>query len=107
MNKQKRNTAPLPTAEQILASLTRNADSLRQYHVNKIGLFGSFLTHKATSRSDIDLLVAFEQVSFDSYMELKFYLEELFGRKVDLVIEDDLKPALRYILKDAAYAKVV
>jgi len=37
-------------------------------------------------------------------MELKFLLERLFRRKVDLVVEDSLKPALRYVKKEAVYA---
>ncbi|AFV22937.1 nucleotidyltransferase [Methanolobus psychrophilus R15] len=43
--------------------------------------------------------------TFDNYMELKFYLENIFGRKVDLVIETAIKPILREaILKEAVYA---
>ena len=58
--------------------------------------------------SDVDILVEFEKAheTFDNYMDLKFYLEELFGRKVDLVIIDSIKPALRSnILRSAEYAK--
>jgi predicted nucleotidyltransferase len=94
-------------AERILEVLDRNAERLRAYHVRKIGLFGSFLHHKANRRSDIDLLVELGQISFDGYMDLKFFLEELFGRKVDLVIQEDVKPALQSVLKEAIYAEGV
>lgn len=94
-------------AERILEVLDRNAERLRAYHVRKIGLFGSFLHHKANRRSDIDLLVELGQISFDGYMDLKFFLEELFGRKVDLVIQEDVKPSLRHILEEAVYAKAI
>jgi uncharacterized protein len=103
--KSKRNETL--TAEQILDCLNRNADRIRSCGVRQIGLFGSFLHQNATRHSDIDLLVTFNQISFDGYMDLKFFMEDLFGRKVDLVIQDDLKPALRYILKEAIYAEAV
>jgi len=57
--------------------------------------------------SDLDVLVMFEegQKTFDNYMDLKFYLENLFGRKVDLVTEKALKPQLKdIIMKDVVYA---
>ena len=73
--------------------------------VRKIGLFGSFKRGQAGRKSDIDILVVLAQPTFDSYMDVKFYLEDLFGRKVDLVMEDALKPRLRpYILADVEYA---
>jgi hypothetical protein len=38
-------------------------------------------------------------------MDLKFYLEALFGRSVDLVLPDTIKPRLiHHILRDVAYA---
>lgn len=40
-------------------------------------------------------------------MDLKFYLEELFGRKVDLVIEQDIKPALEHVREQVIYAQKV
>jgi predicted nucleotidyltransferase len=46
-----------------------------------------------------------EKPTFDTYMEVKFYLEDLFGRKVDLVMEEAIKPQLRpYILNEVEYA---
>ena len=73
--------------------------------VRKIGLFGSFKRGEARQKSDIDILVLLEKPTFDSYMEVKFYLEDLFGRKVDLVMEEAIKPRLRpYILGEVEYA---
>jgi len=43
----------------------------------------------------VDLLVDLDHHSFDRYMDLKLYLEDLLGRRVDLVLSDRLKPALR------------
>ena len=55
---------------------------------------------KKEKDSDLDVLVVFEegQKTFDKYMDLKFYLEDLFGREVDLVTEKALKPQLKDII---------
>lgn len=54
----------------------------------------------------MDFLVVLERPSFDNYMDLKFFLEDLFSCKVDLVMEDTLKPRLRpYILEEVIYAQ--
>jgi predicted nucleotidyltransferase len=49
--------------------------------------------------------VEFEIKSFDAYMDLKFFLEDLFSFQVDLVIADAIKPRLREsLLKEAVHA---
>ena len=56
--------------------------------------------------SDIDILVDFEKKgkTFDNYMELKYFLEELLGLKVDLVMKGALKEKLKdVILKEVIY----
>jgi len=51
---------------------------------------------EATDRSDIDLLVEFNQpIGLFEFFRLKYYLETLIGSKVDLVTPDALHPALR------------
>lgn len=80
---------------------------IERFGVKKVGVFGSFAKGEERIDSDVDILVEFKegQKTFGNYMELKFYLEELFGRKVDLVIENAIKPRLReQILKEAVYA---
>jgi predicted nucleotidyltransferase len=76
------------------------------YHVKKIGLFGSFVKGTQHGRSDIDILVLFEEgyKDFFNYMRLKYYLENLLGRKVDLVMEKAIKPRLKErILNEVKY----
>ncbi len=78
-----------------------------RFGVKRIGLFGSFARGEALDKSDVDVLVEFaeDKKTFDNFMELKFYLEELFGRDVDLVIETAIKPRLKnYIMREAVYA---
>ena len=91
----------------IIKEIEKHSDEIRKYRVKKIGLFGSFLRRKDHKKSDIDFLVVFDNVTFDNYIELKFMLEKLFHRKVDLVIEDNLKPALQYVKEEAIYAKAI
>ncbi|WP_342303807.1 nucleotidyltransferase family protein [Methanolobus sp. ZRKC5] len=77
------------------------------FGVKRIGLFGSFARGESLDKSDVDVLVEFAEgkKTFDNFMELKFYLEELFGRDVDLVIETAIKPRLKnYIMREAVYA---
>jgi uncharacterized protein len=83
------------TPSQILKILEENQAAIRHYGVLRLGLFGSSARGEGTEQSDLDFLVRFEKKSFDAYMDLKFYLENLFGCRVDLVLEDALKPRLR------------
>ena len=70
-----------------------------------LSLFGSSARGEDTSDSDLDFVVEFETKSFDSYMDLKLFLEELFERPVDLVLVDGIKPRLRTaILREAIHA---
>ena len=94
------------TRETILKELAGNEMRIRDFGVRRIGLFGSFVRDEASEESDIDILVEFVEGrrSFDTYMDLKFFLEDLFRRKVDLVDRDTIKPALRpYILRSVRY----
>lgn len=70
-----------------------------RFSVKRIGLFGSFESGDATEASDIDLLVDFIETTFDNYMDLKFYLEDIFQRPVDLVLSETLKPRIRPIVE--------
>ncbi len=91
-----------------LALLRQHEPVLKQrFGIAKIGIFGSFARGEERPDSDIDILVAFQKgkKTFDNFMGTKFYLEDLFGRKVDLVTDAALKPLIRKpILKDVVYA---
>jgi len=77
----------------------------RSYTVRRIGLFGSCARGEQQEGSDVDVLVEFDEPTFDHYMDLKFRLEEVFGRPVDLVLADTIKPRLKPIVeKEAVYA---
>ena len=75
---------------------------IQTFGVKRLSLFGSCVRGEDTTTSDLDFLVDFDQKSFDAYMGLKFYLEELFSASVDLVLVDAVKERLRaIILKEA------
>lgn len=67
----------------------------REYSVKQIGLFGSFSDNSNTNESDIDLLIEFEKPIGWKYFSLEIYLENVFGRKIDLVTKNALKKQLR------------
>jgi uncharacterized protein len=95
------------TAETILHDIEQSASHLKRYGVKRLGLFGSIARNEQHDQSDIDLLVEFEagQKTFDHYMDLKFYLEDLLRHGVDLVIADAIKHRLRpSIMRDVRYA---
>lgn len=95
------------TADDILRILRDNMDQIKKFGVKRIGLFGSYVEKRQRKESDIDILVEFEEgkKTFDNYMELKFFLEDLFKYKIDLVIADALKPDLKAtILGSVKYA---
>jgi uncharacterized protein len=93
--------------DEILQTLARHKVSIRAFGARRLGLFGSQARGEASAKSDLDFLVEFEPdaKSFDSYMGLKEFLEDLFGRKVDLVVAEVIKPRLREgILRETVYA---
>ena len=86
----------------VLTTLQGHREIIQKFGVRQLSLFGSFARGENTETSDLDFIVDFEKVSFDSYMDLKFYLEKLLGTPVDLVLIHTLKERLRsIILKEA------
>jgi len=88
------------TAQQIFRILERNRELLKKYSVKRIGLFGSQARNESTNKSDIDLLVDFEEKSFDNFIELAFELEKIFNRKVDLLTEKGISPYILHYIKN-------
>lgn len=106
VERQDIKTSHVQTCERLLGLLRDSASEIRRFGVQRIGLFGSWVRGKVRPESDIDVLVEFTHPSFDNYMELKFFLEELFGRKVDLVLSDSLKTRIKsQILSEVLYAE--
>lgn len=91
--------------DEILEILAKHHGELKQFGVKSLALFGSVVRDEGQPGSDLDILVEFEDpATFDGYMELKFFLEDLMGCRVDLVTRKALKPRLRnYVEQQALY----
>ena len=83
------------TRERRLELLRSSHEALRGIGVRDIALFGSFVRGEQTDESDVDILVDLADARFDTYMDVKLFLEDLLGRTVDLVLRDSVKPRLR------------
>ena len=94
--------------ERVFALLSENKDKITAFGVKRIGLFGSFVRGEQRQDSDVDVLVDFDpkQKTFHNFMHLAFFLEELFGRKVELVTRESLSPYIGpHILREVQYAE--
>ena len=81
----------------VLARLESKSSEIRdRFSVKSLSVFGSVARNKATRKSDVDILVEFkDKATFDLFMDLKFYLEDLLGTGVDLVTDKALRPEIR------------
>ena len=84
------------TKHEIIEKLTELKPFLEQeYNVKEIGLFGSFSDNNQDDESDIDILIELDKPIGWKFFTLEKYLEEVFGRKVDLVTKKALKKPLK------------
>ena len=92
--------------DEILALLKSHWRELKKFGVHSLSIFGSIARNQARKNSDIDILVDFEKpVGLFEFVRLKLYLEEVLGRKVDLVTPEALRKELRdAILREAIRA---
>ena len=100
----------MKTRDQILTFLAQNKKLFRdRYHIIRIGLFGSYARGEQTTKSDVDLLVEFEENTQDLY-DLKLQLKDFFfktlGIEIDICREKYIKPRFKkQILKETIYAE--
>jgi uncharacterized protein len=93
------------TRNEVLKTLETHAPALRRLGVRRLGLFGSAARDEAGPTSDLDFVVELDERTFDRYMDLKLFLEELFACRIDLVLSHSIKPKLRSaILRETVYA---
>lgn len=89
--------------QEVIDRIRRERDRLLSHGVVGIGLFGSFVRGEQTASSDIDVLLEFEpeKHTFDNFMEASFLLEEILGRKVEVLTLEGLGPHIGpHILKE-------
>ena len=78
--------------EEILKRIRENKDKTKSFGVKKIGIFGSAVRDEMSGGSDIDFVVEFERgkATFKNVCGLVDFLEELFGREVDILTPDGI-----------------
>jgi uncharacterized protein len=90
---------PVLKRDEIIQRLSKL--NLRKYNVTHLALFGSAARDELRKRSDVDILVEFSALDVDNFFALQLLLEEVLGRRVDLVTRKAIKPAmLPYIQSD-------
>ena len=82
---------------------THKPTLVERFGVKELALFGSFARDQATDGSDVDILVRFDgPATSRSYFGVQFYIEDLLGRRVDLVTDKALRSELRpYVEREA------
>jgi uncharacterized protein len=89
--------------EQAIHILKQHEQSLKDFGIKSLAIFGSVARDEAHPESDIDILVEFsESPIFDRYMDLKFYLEDRLGQSVDLMSYKMLNPQIRQTIEKEA-----
>ena len=88
----------------VLEALRAHRPTLAErFGVVELALFGSFARDEATDASDVDILVRFDgPATSRSYFGVQFYLEDLLGRRVDMVTDKALRSEFRpYVEREA------
>lgn len=87
-------TVPVNSKDEIVERIMAARRQLVSLGVRSIGLFGSFVRGEQTLSSDVDIFLEFEPAkhTFDNFMEVSFFLEDLFGRRVEIVTPESLSP---------------
>jgi uncharacterized protein len=84
------------TRREVIERIRRQEPRLRELGVASLFLFGSVARGDARPGSDVDVLVVFDgPATFDRYMDLKLFLEDTLGARVDLATDKALRPRIR------------
>lgn len=99
-------TEPVKTKKDLFERILLNQEKIRSYGVERLGVFGSFVRDQAGEESDVDFFIHFEpeRKTFKNFMRLAEVLEEITGRKIELVTPQSLSKYIGpYILKEVEY----
>lgn len=92
--------------EEVMETLSKSKRGLfEQYKIRELGIFGSLVRGEERKRSDIDVLVTFEEIpDLLRFIELERRLQRLLGKKVDLVRKEAIRPVIKErILREVRY----
>jgi predicted nucleotidyltransferase len=96
----------MKTLEEIKQTLRATKPLLQQqYRVTEVGVLGSYARGEQTQTSDVDVLIDYEQApTLFKLVELRDYLAQVVGVKVDVVTKNGLKPRIRErVLSEVVY----
>ena len=90
--------------DEVLETLRKHKQVLRErFDVTGLALYGSFARNQATPESDVDILVRFGgPATSKSYFGTLFYIEDLLGRRIDLVTDKALRAEFRPFVEQEA-----
>ena len=98
--------ASVQSKQSVVNLIKENQTQIEKFGVKQLGLFGSYVREEQNIQSDVDLLVEFKagQKTFDNFMGLSFFLEDLLQQSVELVTTDSLSPYIGpYITREVEY----
>ncbi len=95
----------IQTKENILSTIKRSQDKIMAFGVKRLGIFGSFVREEQNEKSDVDLLVEFEQDKKPLItLYIFLFLEGLIKHRIELVTVESLSPYIKpYIIKEVEY----
>jgi len=92
--------------EGIFKLILLNKEKITDYGTLRLGLFGSFVRNEQNDTSDVDIVVEFlpGRKTYDNFINLVYFLENLFGRKVELLTPESISPYIKpYIEREIEY----
>lgn len=95
--------------QEVIEIIKNNTDEFSRFGVNRIGIFGSYLSDNSSPESDVDLLVEFKQgqKNFQNFMGTANLAENILDKEVDLVTPEGLSPHIGpHILKNIEYVQI-
>jgi uncharacterized protein len=91
---------------ELIKLILDHQDQIKLLGVHRLGIFGSFVRDIVNDKSDVDFYIEFypAKKNFDNFIDLAFYLQELVGRKVELITPQSLSKHIgSQILKEIEY----
>ena len=99
----------LKTKKDIKRLIANNSNTITNYGIKRIGLFGSWVLGQQKQNSDVDLLIEFnkDQKTYKNFIAFSDFIEKLFEKKVDLLTPESLSPHIApYIKKEVEYVQI-
>ena len=97
---------PVKTKSELIERILAGQERIRLYGVQRLGIFGSFVRDEAKESSDVDFFVEFNPAkkTFKNFMRLADVLEEITGRKIEIVTPQSLNKFIgKYIIQEVEY----